>query len=137
VVENERDHRVTVVRMKATAKQGERGMAGEAGSTLTVTDDTFTQAIEKAGGVAMVDFWATWCAPCRIIAPSVEELAKEYADKGVLVGKVDVDHNPGIAARFGIRSIPSVLYFKDGKHVDTVVGAVPKSHLEKKLREHL
>ena len=113
-------------------------MAGQAGSsTLTVTDDTFTQAIEKAGGVAMVDFWATWCAPCRIIAPSVEELAKEYADKGVLVGKVDVDHNPGIAARFGIRSIPSVLYFKDGKHVDTVVGAVPKSHLEKKLREHL
>jgi thioredoxin 1 len=112
-------------------------MAGEAGSTLTVTDNTFTQAIEKAGGVAMVDFWATWCAPCRIVAPSVEQLAKEYADKGVVVGKVDVDHNPGIAARFGIRSIPSILFFKDGKHVDTVVGAVPKAHLEKKLREHL
>jgi thioredoxin 1 len=71
------------------------------------------------------------------VAPSVEELAKEYADKGVLVGTVDADHTPGIAARFGIRSIPSILFFKGGKHVDTVVGAVPKAHLEKKLREHL
>ncbi len=111
-------------------------MAGQV-STLTVTDDTFTQSIEKAGGLAMVDFWAVWCGPCRIIAPFVEELAKEYEGKGVLVGKLDVDHNPAVAARFGVRSIPSVLFFKDGKHVDTVVGAVPKAHLEKKIKEHL
>lgn len=109
----------------------------EQGSLVTVTDDTFTEAIEKAGGLAMVDFWATWCGPCRIVAPIVEELANEYADKGVLVGKLDVDHNPGIAARFGVRSIPSILFFKDGEHVDTVVGAVPKAHLERKIQEHL
>ncbi len=109
----------------------------EHGNMVTVTDDTFTEAIEGAGGLAMVDFWAEWCGPCRIVAPIVEELAQEYAEKGVLVGKVDVDHNPGIAAKFGIRSIPSILFFKDGRHVDTVVGAVPKPHLEKKIQEHL
>lgn len=109
----------------------------ENGNTVTVTDDTFTQAIENAGGLAMVDFWATWCGPCRIIAPIVEELARDYAEKGLVVGKLDVDHNPGVAARFGVRSIPSILFFKDGAHVDTVVGAVPKAYLERKLLEHL
>ena len=109
----------------------------EQGNMVTVTDDTFTEAIERVGGLAMVDFWAEWCGPCRIVGPIVEELAQEYAGKGVVVGKVDVDHNPGIASRFGIRSIPSILFFKDGKHIDTVVGAVPKPHLERKIQEHL
>ncbi len=109
----------------------------EATKSVTVTDDTFTATIEDAKGLAIVDFWAEWCGPCRIVGPIVEELAGDYADRGVLVGKVDVDENPGTASRFGIRSIPSILFFKDGKHVDTVVGAVPKPHLEKKIQEHL
>jgi thioredoxin 1 len=106
-------------------------------TTMTVTDNTFTEVIEGSKGLAMLDFWAEWCGPCRIISPIVEELAHEYSDRGVMVGKVDVDHNPGISARFWIRSIPSILFFKDGQHVDTVVGAVPKPHLERKIQEHI
>ncbi|MEE8148553.1 MAG: thioredoxin, partial [Longimicrobiales bacterium] len=85
----------------------------------------------------IIDFWAAWCGPCRIVAPIVEQLADEYSEKGLTVGKLDVDQNPQVAARFGIRSIPSILFFKDGAHVDTVVGAVPKPHLEAKVVEHL
>jgi thioredoxin 1 len=103
---------------------------------LHVTDDDFAQEIEQHQGVAMVDFWATWCGPCQVVAPIVEQIAKEYDGK-VKVAKVDVDENQRTSMRFNIRSIPSVLFFKDGKHVDTVVGAVPKAHLERKIEEHL
>ncbi|MEX1257296.1 MAG: thioredoxin [Gemmatimonadota bacterium] len=106
-------------------------------STVTVTDDTFGTAVEGAEGLVLVDFWAAWCGPCRIVGPIVDELALEYADKGVVVGKLDVDQNPGTAVRFGVRSIPSILFFKSGKHVDTVVGAVPKPYLARKIQEHL
>lgn len=107
------------------------------GATLKLTDDTFTSEIEDAKGLAIVDFWAAWCGPCRMVGPIVEQLAGEYADKGVIVGKVDVDSNPRTTSRFNVRSIPSILFFKDGKLVDTVVGAVPKVHLEKKIEHHL
>jgi thioredoxin 1 len=102
-----------------------------------VTDDTFSTAVEGAEGLVLVDFWAAWCGPCRIVGPIVDELALEYADRGVVVGKLDVDQNPGTAVRFGVRSIPSILFFKSGKHVDTVVGAVPKPYLARKIQEHL
>jgi len=104
---------------------------------IIVTDDNFAEAIEGTSGLAMVDFWAEWCGPCRIVAPIVAELAEAYAEKGLRVGKLDVDENPKTASRFGIRSIPSILFFKDGKHVDTVIGAVPRPFLEAKIREHL
>jgi thioredoxin 1 len=104
---------------------------------LTVTDQNFADEIAEAEGLSMVDFWAAWCGPCRIIAPYVEQLAEEYDGKGLRVGKLDVDANPGVATRFGIRSIPSVLFFKDGRHVDTVIGAVPKAHLETKIQQHI
>ena len=104
---------------------------------LTVTDESFANDIENSQGLAMVDFWATWCGPCRIVSPIVDQLADEYADRGVTVGKVDVDTNPGTSARFGVRSIPSILFFKDGAHVDTVIGAVPRAHLEEKIEAHL
>lgn len=104
---------------------------------IIVTDDNFAEAIEGTSGLAMVDFWAEWCGPCRIVAPIVAELAEAYAEKGLRVGKLDVDENPKTASRFGIRSIPSILFFKDGKHVDTVIGAVPRPFLEAKIQEHL
>lgn len=108
----------------------------ENGKTVTVTDDNFATEIEGAEGLAMVDFWAAWCGPCRMVAPIVEQLANEYDGK-LKVGKLDVDGNPRVAAKFNIRSIPSILFFKDGKHVDTVVGAVPRQALEKKIQEQL
>lgn len=104
---------------------------------LTVTDQNFGQEVGEAEGLAMVDFWAEWCGPCRLVAPFVAQLAEEYDGKGLKVGKLDVDTNPGVASRFGIRSIPSILFFKDGQHVDTVIGAVPKAHLEAKIQQHL
>ena len=103
---------------------------------VVVTDADFAQEIEGHEGVAIVDFWATWCGPCQIIAPSVEQIAQEYEGK-VKVGKLDVDSNQQTTMRFNVRSIPSVLFFKNGKHVDTVVGAVPKAYLVDKVEQHL
>ena len=107
-----------------------------AGTLTQVTDSEFQATIEQHDGLAMVDFWATWCGPCQIIAPLVEQLAEEY--KGRLkVAKLDVDANQQTAMRFNVRSIPSILFFKDGQHVDTVVGAVPKGYLKDKIEQHL
>ena len=99
---------------------------------ITLTDENFEQEIASAEGLVIVDFWAEWCAPCRLVAPIMEEIAAEYAGQ-VRVGKLDVDSNRKVSQKYGIRSIPSILYFKDGKHVDTTIGAVPKSHLENKI----
>lgn len=103
---------------------------------IEVTDDNFNQEVEQSEGLAMVDFWAIWCGPCRIVAPIVDELAQEYAGQ-VKVAKLDVDTNPKTAMQFNVRSIPTMLFFKDGAHVDTVIGAVPKPHLEQKIKDHL
>ena len=106
-------------------------------SNLTqVTDDQFEGEIEKHDGLAMVDFWAEWCGPCKVIAPVVEQLAQEYDGK-VKVAKLDVDANQKTAMRFNVRSIPSILFFKGGEHIDTVVGAVPKAHLVEKIEAHV
>jgi thioredoxin 1 len=101
-----------------------------------VNDETFGEEVEQAEGVAMVDFWAAWCMPCRLVAPIVDQLAHEYEGQ-VTVAKVDVDSSQRTAMRFNVRSIPSILFFKDGEHVDTVIGAVPKRALEAKIKEHL
>jgi thioredoxin 1 len=103
---------------------------------MEVTDETFADEVEGVDGVAMVDFWAAWCGPCRLVGPIVDELAQEYEGQ-VKVAKVDVDASQRTAMRFNIRSIPSILFFKDGEHVDTVIGAVPKQALEQKLRSYL
>jgi thioredoxin 1 len=104
-------------------------------TALAVTDLTFEAEIEKHEGLAVVDFWAPWCGPCRIIAPILDQLAIEYAGMAK-VAKLDVDTNLRTSTRFNVRSIPMVLFFKDGKLVDQVVGAVPRPILEEKFKKH-
>jgi thioredoxin 1 len=101
-------------------------------ATVHLTEQNFDEALVATQGLLMVDFWAEWCGPCRAIAPVLEELARA-ADGRVTLAKVNVDENPGLAARYGIRSIPTILFIKDGKVVDQVIGAVPKAQLQKKL----
>ncbi len=103
---------------------------------LEITDANFEELVLKSDKPVLVDFWAEWCGPCRMVGPVVEELAKEYEGKAV-VGKVNVDHNSEISAQFGIRNIPTLLVFKNGEIVDKQVGAVPKSVLAGKLDNQL
>ena len=105
------------------------------GKTMAVTDENFLAEVEQHKGLAVVDFWATWCGPCRMIAPILDQLATEYEGK-VKVAKLDVDTNIKTATRFNVRSIPLLLFFKDGKVVDQIVGAVPKVSIETKLQQH-
>ncbi len=95
---------------------------------VTLQDGTFEAEVLKSDVPVLVDFWAVWCGPCKAIAPAVEDLAREYKGK-LKVGKLDVDHQQGVAQKFGIRSIPTLLIFKGGRVVDTIIGAVPKSKL--------
>ncbi len=111
-------------------------MSSTSASTIHVTDSSFSGDIEQAQGLVLVDFWATWCGPCQVVAPILEQLAGEYAGRAK-IAKLDVDTNQRTAMRFNVRSIPSILFFKNGKHVDTVVGAVPKAALEGKIKQHL
>jgi len=99
---------------------------------LEVNDDNFDEVVIKSDKPVMVDFWAEWCGPCRMVAPIMEELSHEYAGKAIVV-KCDVDSSPGVSARFGIRNIPTILFFKDGKIADKQVGAVPKTNFVAKL----
>jgi thioredoxin 1 len=99
---------------------------------IEVTTSTWDKEISQSQGLAMVDFWAVWCGPCRMIAPTVEELAKEYMGK-VKVAKLNTDENPDIASRYKIMGIPTIIFFKDGQKVDQVVGAVPKPQLKAKI----
>ena len=103
---------------------------------VTLNEGNFDQEVLKSDLPVMVDFWAVWCGPCKMIAPVVDELAKEYDGK-LKVGKVDVDNNQQIAMQFGIRSIPTLLVFKGGKVVEQIVGAAPKKTLVDKLSKHL
>lgn len=99
---------------------------------IEVTEENFEAEVINSKIPTIVDFWAVWCGPCKVIAPYLEEIASEYSGK-VKIAKVDVDNNQAIAAKYGIRSIPTVMFFKNGRMVDQVIGAYPKSHFEEKI----
>lgn len=100
---------------------------------IEINSENFEAEVITAGGVSLVDFSATWCGPCKALAPTIEELAGEYADRGVKVGKCDVDEAGDIAARYGIMSVPTILFFKDGEKVDTMMGNQPKNSIQAKI----
>jgi len=106
------------------------------GSTVEVTDATFGAEVENASGLVLVDFWAAWCGPCRMSAPTLDALASDYAGRAK-IAKLDVDANQQSAMKFNVRSIPAVLFFKDGKHVDSLIGAMPRAAFEQKIQQHL
>ena len=99
---------------------------------LAITDSSFDQLLAQ-GKPMVVDFWATWCGPCRRVAPIIDELAEQYADS-VIIGKVDVDENEQLAIRFGVRNIPTILFFRGGEVVDKQIGAAPKPVFEEKIK---
>jgi len=103
---------------------------------LEITDSNFEEIVLKADKPVILDLWAAWCGPCRLVGPIIEDIGKEYDSKAI-VGKLDVDGNPATTTRFGIRSIPTILFFKGGQVVDKQVGAVPKSVLVSKLEKLL
>jgi len=105
-------------------------------STLHFTDSNFRKEVIESSQLAVVDFWAAWCGPCKMIAPVIDELAKEYAGKAK-IGKVDVDSNPKTATEYAVMSIPTIIFFKDGKVLNQIVGAVSKPELKRNIEENL
>ena len=109
---------------------------GKAMAVVHLTDSNFKKEVIESDLPVLVDFWAAWCGPCKMIAPVVEELAKEF-DRKIKFGKVDVDENPNIAGQFGIMSIPTLMFFKKGKVMEQVVGALSKADLKKKIEANI
>lgn len=103
---------------------------------VEITDGNFEEVVMGSDKPVVVDFWAAWCGPCRMVGPLIDEMHSEYEGRAV-IGKVDVDQNSGVAGQFGVRSIPTILFIKNGEVVDKVVGAVPKATLTEKLDQLL
>src|SRR5690349_3875349 len=106
------------------------------GGTIEFTDANFQNKVLSSDKLTLVDFWATWCGPCRTMGPVVEDLAKEYSGK-VNIGKLDVDNNPNVCGKYGITNIPTILFIKNGKVVDRTVGVYPRSKLVKMIKAHM
>lgn len=130
---NDELERLKNEKMKELLKDTSQGTV--IGKPIEATDTTFANIIDSNPFV-VIDCWAQWCAPCRMIAPIIEELAQDYAGK-IVFGKLDVDKNTEIPMQYGIMSIPTLLIFKNGKTVDRIVGAMPRSMLESKIIQHL
>ena len=107
-----------------------------AGRVIELSEQNWEQEVVNSDKPVLVDFWAPWCGPCRIIAPIIEELAEEFGDK-IKVGKLNTDENPNIAMRYGIRAIPTIILFKNGEVVDTRIGVQPKEALKQMILEHV
>lgn len=103
---------------------------------ISITDETFVTEVLNSDRPVLIDFWAVWCGPCKMIAPIIDEIAQEYNDK-LKVCKLDVDSNPKTAMQFGIRSIPTLLIIKDGQVVEQIIGAIPKNKLVDKILNHI
>ncbi|MBI2099248.1 thioredoxin [Candidatus Uhrbacteria bacterium] len=102
---------------------------------IVLTEKNFDQEVIKSNEIVLVDFWAPWCGPCRMLGPVIEELAKEWSGKGVKIGKVNVDEEPALARDYGIMSIPTLIFFKNGKSVNQTVGAQAKEKIEAELKK--
>ena len=100
------------------------------------TDSNFDEKVIKSTQLAVVDFWAEWCGPCRMIGPSIEALAKDYEGQAI-IGKLNVDENPNVSMKYGIRNIPAILFIKNGEVVDKQIGAAPRTAIEAKVKAHL
>lgn len=131
------DRNIEEIREKMLHNMMSDSSPSNGGSTKPkeLTDQNFVQEVSK-GGLLVVDFWAAWCGPCQFVSPIIEELASDYAGK-VSFGKLNVDENPMVSQQFMIRSIPTIMFFKDGKMVDSQIGAVPKPFLEQKINKHM
>eukprot|EP00237_Pycnococcus_provasolii_P011351 CAMPEP_0198708718 /NCGR_PEP_ID=MMETSP1471-20131121/1280_1 /TAXON_ID=41880 /ORGANISM="Pycnococcus provasolii, Strain RCC733" /LENGTH=149 /DNA_ID=CAMNT_0044467999 /DNA_START=59 /DNA_END=508 /DNA_ORIENTATION=+ len=134
-------HRVTARPASSSLKTHRRSLLCRAEDTQTsaanvVTDATFEELVLKSPVPVLVDFWAPWCGPCRMIAPLIDEISNEYGDK-LRALKLNTDESPSVATEYGIRSIPTVMIFKDGAKLDTVIGAVPKSTLVNAIEKYL
>ncbi len=116
-------------------KRDELRVSQASSEPVVLTDSTFASEVSKHP-LVVVDFWAAWCGPCRMVAPIVEQLSKEYAGR-VTFGKLNVDENPEVSQRFGIQSIPTMIVFKNGKAVDGLIGALPKPQIESKFKPYL
>lgn len=127
--------RIKMEKMKKLLEKTAKYETGAQIEPIKVTDADFDATLKKYP-LLLVDFWAAWCNPCRIIAPAVEALAKEYAGK-LTCAKLDVDENPITATKFQVFSIPALLLFRNSKLVDRIVGAVPKQHIEVRIKQHL
>ena len=103
---------------------------------LHLTDNNFKKEVLESDLPVLVDFWATWCSPCKMIAPFIEELAGEYKDR-VKIGKINIEENPAIPTRYGVMSIPTLMFFKKGRVIDQAVGAIPKAELKRRIEENL
>ena len=133
------DDNIDMIRQKMMKeimeKQNNKQTVQNNGKPKVLTDQTFASEIAK-NDVVVVDFWAEWCQPCRFVSPIVEELARDYSGKAAF-GKLNVDENPLVSNQFMIRSIPTIMFFKKGRLVDSQIGAVPRGVLEAKLRKYL
>jgi thioredoxin 2 len=121
---------------KAVCGKCKTVLSGKSGGPVDVTENTFATEVEESSAPVLLDMWADWCGPCHMLAPTIDQLSSELAGR-VKVAKLNIDENPGIADRFGVRSIPTLLVLKGGKEVDRLVGVQPKQEIMRRLERHI
>jgi len=136
VANNQEDEELERIRLRKLKRLMDESKGTKVEAVTTLNSSSFDKAIENANMPVLVDFWAGWCMPCRVMAPVIEELARDYARK-VIFAKVNVDENPEVSQRYNIMSIPHFIIFKNGKPIERIVGAVGREPLEEALRKHL